>query len=501
MKIKARIITALLAIIMVAGIFTSCNNGEAGETTRATSEQSTAVETENPFHIEDQDYEGYEFYALIVGFTGAVNEFAYNETDPTIIDNAIYNRNVAVEDKLGIVIKNEYKKAGSTTASNEGFGTLKKEYTSGSTTYDTYIVPAYDVSPAAYQGYCYDLNSVEQLDLTANYWDQNAVQSLEVKEMLFYITGDFSLDTFDSTECIAFNKTIAETQNITDLYTLVEEGKWTFEKWKEYTSLISEDLDGDGYYTEKDSYGSVIWDDAIYAVVHSTGERCCTLDEYGDLVLGLGTERVVTAFQSFVEFAKSNSCLRFQQNFGPNGARSDNSNSGHLTPMFTNNQCLFVLTTVGTITGFRDMNTDYGILPYFKFDENQDRYYNTVSPFNARFLCLPFNLADVERTGNIIETIAYFSTKYITDAYYEKTLVGQTIRDDESLPMLKLLRETRVYDLGYYYQPANINKNLIYNFRAFDPNWMSKYEKLKTAAETNLATINKSFDKLSEQWQ
>lgn len=503
MKIKTRISAFMMVIFITLGFFTACGDREVNQTTAVneTSGSTVAPETESLYHIEDQDYKGYEFMTLIVGFGTRVNEFKYSEDKATIMDNAIYKRNIQVEDKLKITIATVDQAAGNTKGSPQGLGALEKAWSSGDTTYDAAIIPAYDVTPAAYSGYCYDLNEVKQFNLEADYWDQNAVNSLEIKGLLFFTTGDFSIDIFNVTQCIAFNKELAKKNSITDLYQLVSEGKWTIDKWKEYTSLISEDLDNDGYYTEKDLYGSIIRDSSIYAVVNSSGELCASLDQYGDLVLGLGNERVMTVFQEFVEFASGNYCLRYMQNFGPNGQRSNNSNSGHLTTMFLNNQALFALTEVGVINAFRDMETDYGILPYFKFDENQEKYYNAPNPSNARFLCLPYYQNDVDRTGNILEAIAYFSSKYITEAYYEKTLVGQTVRDDESLPVLKLLRETRIYDLGYYYQPADINKNLIYNFRDFNPNWASTYESLKIKAQKELDNINLSYNNLIDEWK
>ena len=66
--------------------------------------------------------------------------------------------------------------------------------------------------------------------------------------------------------------------------------------------------------------------------------------------------------------------------------------------------------------------------------------------------------------------------------------------------MLDIIRDTRVYDLGYFYQPGNINKQLIIQFRAANADWMSTYKRLEKAAALQLKNINKALTQQAEQW-
>ena len=47
----------------------------------------------------------------------------------------------------------------------------------------------------------------------------------------------------------------------------------------------------------------------------------------------------------------------------------------------------------------------------------------------------PYFLDDEERTGAIIETLAYAGQKHLTPALYEKNLKGISIRDEDSAAM------------------------------------------------------------------
>ena len=502
------ILSLLLCALMVFSVIalSACNQDDPKETTPVS--ESGAETTETPSNADpypDQDLDGYGFlaYEVAMSLETSINNFTPNEDAATVIDQAIFTRNAEVENKLNITISCDQKKADNTTGSTNGYSFLMRQKRSGDATYDVATLPAYDVSKLAGSDALYDINHVSTLDLERSWWDQQAVQDLEIKGMQFFITGDFNLDCFNATVAITFNKELAKQYNITDLYELVDEGKWTMDKWMEYTEMVSEDLDGDGFYSHKDLYGALLWDDSIYAAVHAAGEHCAIVNQDGDIELTLGTERVVSVFQDYVDFSKKDCVLRWQQTFNlETKTRSNSSSSPNAKEMFPNNQGLFLINAISTTTtNFRDMDTDYGILPMFKYDDSQDRYYNNVAPYSARFMCLPFNQFDAERCGVILRSIGYSSEKYVVNAFYEKTLVSDTIRDEESLPMLQLIRETRVYDLGYFYQPANINKELIYLFRAENSNWISRYTTLEGSANKVLKTLNDNFEKSkAENW-
>ena len=109
------------------------------------------------------------------------------------------------------------------------------------------------------------------------------------------------------------------------------------------------------------------------------------------------------------------------------------------------------------------------------------------------FLCVPLLVEDAERTSAILEAIGFYSHEYIIPAYYDKTLNGQYTRDEESSAMLDIIFNTRAYDLGYCYQPANLNKNLIYMLQGGSFDWASRYASLEQPAKIILDMISQSY--------
>ena len=107
------------------------------------------------------------------------------------------------------------------------------------------------------------------------------------------------------------------------------------------------------------------------------------------------------------------------------------------------------------ITAFRDSETDFGVIPAPKLNEEQDRYYSTYSPWNLTTYSMPVTLSDQAASGDIFEAMAEFSTYTLTPAYYDITLMYKAVRDEESGPMIELILDSRNFDLGSIYDWGN----------------------------------------------
>ena len=168
--------------------------------------------------------------------------------------------------------------------------------------------------------------------------------------------------------------------------------------------------------------------------------------------------------------------------------------------MFSSNRALFFLGRLQSLDNYRDMETDYGILPYPKYNADQEEYYTTPSPYHMTFACVPMMTGDPEKSGAVLEALAYYGKEYMTGAYYDTTLTGQYFRDEDSVATLELMAETRSYDIGFYIQPANINKELIFLFRKGSTDFVSTFDSYKSAAQTALAEVNEKYKEAADVW-
>ena len=106
---------------------------------------------------------------------------------------------------------------------------------------------------------------------------------------------------------------------------------------------------------------------------------------------------------------------------------------------------------------------------------------------------MPKVVSDVEMSGIILEALAYESVSTVTPAYYDITLEGKMIRDDESSEMLDIILGNRVFDLGLFYQVGGYNEQIMNLFRNNKTDFTSMYETYKNSALAKLDEINAAF--------
>lgn len=107
----------------------------------------------------------------------------------------------------------------------------------------------------------------------------------------------------------------------------------------------------------------------------------------------------------------------------------------------------------------RDIEVDYGYLPYPKFDENQENYVVWAA---GGMMAVPATAVDTERTGAIIEALSAISGKYLKDAFIEKYIEGKILRDAESVNVYRMMRENMTYEISYNLDPSEKLTSLEY---------------------------------------
>lgn len=485
---KKIIISAAAMLLAVLTVFASgCKGtGKKENTTPANGDNTEAITTEaEDFTPSGKTYGGADFTVLVSGVGKITNDFVYNEDIATVLDDGIYKKNSRIEETYDIIIESIED-----FGSGKSFELMNKAYISGSSEYHMAFVAAYDAVPLACANALYDLNSVPGLDLENPWWDQAANRDLDIEGVMFFTTGDIS--TIDDLQqfCTIFNKSLyAEKHSGTSLYDIVAQGAWTYDKLYDIGKDYCEDLDGNDVRDMKDKYGILTWDDTIYAVFSSSGGKIVSYDESAKALklTILDSEAVINALTTYTEYTKE---------IGINYSRTSGTDA---IKMFNESRALFFLCRIQSLSNFRDMNTDYGILPYPKYTESGD-YLTTTSSYHVSFVCTLNNEDSIYMRGDIIEAMGYFSQKYLTPAYYEKTLVGTYVRDDESEGSLEILATTRIYDIGFYIQPANINKHLIYQYREWKTDFVSTFQSLLTAAQAAIDSTNGAYSNAVIDW-
>lgn len=481
----------LLCLFVLSVALVSCGEKTPAGSTAPTDNSGVSSEdvSEKLGVPETADY-GWEAFNILSAGNAAYNDFDFDESATLALDSAQYKRRSLVEQNYKVEIFETIKQAYS-SGGGPGFMQISTDVSAGDCNYDLALIAGYDVSVLAYSGLLYDLKSVPGIDLSKSWWDQKANESLEMNGVMFFTTGEITCSDNNAAFVILFNKGLLKDYELEDPYSLVYDGEWTMEKFAEMCKTVTEDLDQNNVMDENDRYGLLVWDDSVVGIVNAAGQRCCTINDEGNIELTLYNETTLSALETYFTIAYDKQYAFMYQRVGGYDEQT----------LWSGNHGLFWTTWLGIVPSYREMENDFGILPYPKLNAQQDNYYTTVAPYNSQFICMPLIQNDVERTGVITEALAYYGKQIVTPAYYDVNLVGQSTRDEESEDMLSIMFDNLVFDIGYYYQIGPYNKELIYMLRDYDTNFASRYDSKKNVAENILKVINEYYQRAVDTWK
>ena len=495
-----KIISLLLALLLSAGMLAACSNTTVDEETTQTPQTAndpnvdvTEEVPEEDVRLEsglpDANFEGYDFHIFI--HNTITNDFAAEEITGEPVNDAEYERMVAVQDKGNCVITPLVVSADN----RAGHTPLGNAVKAGTNDYDLACLSGYSSCNALVAGALTNLYEVPNLDLSKPWWDPYCTEECTFKNAVFQMTGDISIGDNRATFCYFFNKNMAATYNQPDFYAMVDNYTWTIDNFREFAEAVDSNLDydndGDHINDKEDIYGIYIWDDIMMGIVNASGIKCCSINKDGLLELTLYSEKFVEAFNKFTAYAYNKDVTCAYQR---NGYAAD-----YGVIAFREGRALFYLANIGAATSFRDMEDDFGILPLPLYDENQDRYYNSAASWSVSLYSIPMNSYGEDgfaRAGWITEALAYESLYSLTPAYYEQTLQNKVSRDENSARMLDLIFATRTYDFGWYFEIGGYNEGIMNLLRAYSSDVASMIKKSEKMATKLLTKYN---ERIAEQ--
>ncbi len=493
-----KIIAILLLAVMCVSVLASCNNTGGNTTTADSQNQSTPSDTDDAdkdsLVIDETKQDGYQYTILVTGNIDYKhgsqhygNDFVYDETINESLSNAKHQWIKTAEEKFDIVIEAVDKlKWSNCNGSGNGFTELQKSYTSGDVVYDSCMIGAYDICNAARNGFLADLNEVDYINLNNSWWDQVANKDLNIQGKMYYTTGDISIVDNVFTHCVFFNKDMITEKNLTSPYEYVKNNTWTLDN---FTALVKAGADtaGEGIAEDQKVYGLLTWNDSMLQIMAAADERIASVDESGNLTFTMYNDRTQTLYDKFSDIALDTAfSANYQvlQSTGWDELRKS---------IFDSDRALIYLNLLSTTTHHRDSETDFGIVPYPKLDENQENYGHLVSSYHTEFFCIPFYHYSESLSGSVSEFMAAKGQEITKPGYYEDTLVGKHIRDDESAEMLDIIFASRVFDVGTYYRVGNVSTRLGTLYSNTNLSFQQIYQENGDMAKTTVETINQQF--------
>lgn len=436
MKLIKRSVTAYLLMAALAVGTMSC--GDSTDTRGGLTESDSNEVDTTPEKIEYPDLGGYEFIVNMRSeATGspvfACFDFAAEEITGEVVNDTVFKRNQDIESNYNCVIK-------PVLSAGDQYDEISKQIYANDPL-EAGIVLGLSAAKLAQEGMLVNLYGNENIDFSQPYWDQNAVEAFTIDGNMYFATGDNNLNASDATRVTMFSKNIAENLKLGNLYELVHNSKWTFDKMIELATAANVDLNGDTKLTKDDQVGLYVYGWTPQYLFYGSGESITKMNN-GVPELVLYNDRSTEVIEKIFEI-----CTKY---------RTDTIGgwSGEQTEIFTADRCLFTQTSVWDLRmRYRlECENDFGILPIPKYTEEQDRYHSFVSMQDmTHFWCIPVTCSNIDNAAILFEAFARESTDTTRKAYYDITLQGKMTRDDDSSEMLDIIFASRTYDMVSLY--------------------------------------------------
>ncbi|MBR5445656.1 MAG: extracellular solute-binding protein [Clostridia bacterium] len=444
--------TALvMALLLAMPLFASC--GETTETIETesaadtaaaeTEAEDTSLKTELPAGL---DFGGESVTIHARGDDDSFLEVYTEEQNGDVLNDAVYNRNAAVEELLNVDIIG-FRGGGwmSYYDGNSDVPKIKASITAGDNAYQCIAGWNSRIASLAMEGYLLDLNDMSYLDLEKPWWNQTSREGLQLVGKNYFVTGDISfLTTLGGSYVLFLNNTVAENYGVTDLTSTVLEGNWTMDAMIAATSQVYDDLDGNGTMDNNDRYGFIIdYDNSGDSFYTSADIHQISVDEKGYPTFAPQQERVSNLWDKLSAYYFNGSLVGslFQKD------------AGIQCDMFKNGLALMIQRELDNArTYFRDMEDSYTILPYPKLDEQQAQYYTNATT-GVSIWCIPADNKNADTASAVMEAMAYETWANVTPAYFETCMQEKYARNEETVAMLDLIRNGVVVTREYIYSP------------------------------------------------
>lgn len=440
-----RLVAVLLAVIAIF-VFAACKEDETQLPDNPDQGNNQPVvgddETDDPVDADEIDYEadlskerydGYNFRILVR--QGQRYTQGPEQESGKAVDDAVYRRNKQIEEKYGITIT-------VTESSTGGYETdALNSILAGDDAYDLVMPHSRAAFAYAVQGAAYNIHEIESIHLDKPWWFKDVVESCTVNDKLYVLDGDLT-QTFSAAMCMFFNKNVFDELGFDYPYEMVEDGEWTFDEFAYLAKKGGKDLNGDGVMKpEDDRYGFFSHDwEAPINILYAGGQKVYDKNDEGELELTVYSNKTVDIFDEFFGLLNSEACFLML-------TEGEVNFTGDPYEVFTSGRSMISTAGIGQAETFRNMDDDFGILPYPKFDEDDE--YTTAINGAASLMVIPITVSDVERTGAITEALCAYTSRDVIPVFYDAQLKTKHARDDESSKMLDLIRNSIVYDIGY----------------------------------------------------
>ncbi len=493
-----RILCALLALAMLLGCFAACAaTTEDSEGTRDPS--GTVNESENDTELvdwlpDDLDYGGDEVTIISryrEGWTSG--EIAVKELISEPVNDAVFERNRSVEERLGVKIVSIEE---NNSDPNDVVNKVATAVKAGTEEYDVMASACYTAVNESLNGTFADLRKTEYIDFEKPWWSQGFNEVVEYRGAQFAVTGDAVLSLYRFAFVTIFNKHLFTEANQTFLYDYVANNTWTLDKQIELVPIFLRDNGNSKQDAEGDIYGLVTND---YISVDPYWSACMVdilqKNSEGDYEIVFQSGKLHDVCEKTMKlFYECGDATYNIKHYGLDDEQND------IRDMFANGYAAMATVRILELEAgsVRNMEQEFGVVPMPMYDEAQKQY-RTLLHDQFTVFCVPTTVTGnrLDQVSAVLEAMSSTSYKTVRPAYYETTLRTKIAQDPQSAEMFDVIIDNIYIDAGIIY--TNALSSFHDRFRVImgskKNTVTSEYEKLKKQVGKALSRMVTKLDK------
>ena len=499
MKTKARILSALLLAAMLIPTMIACGSDSGNTTADTTSaaETTTVAETE-PTHDEngylldelpeELDFDGRTVNILKWNHYESVDLEVEEETGD-ILNDALYNRNRTVEERLNVVL--EFPEVTGRDSGGALLNALQASIMSGLGAYDATGINSTRTANAAAAGQYLNLYNIDYLDFEKPWWSEKILNNSIIGDKVFFATGDITTSSIARIMGLFVNMDmVAEFCPGEDILGLVLDQKWTLDKMMDMSKGVYSDLNANGAKDAADRFAYASDSFQLAAPFTASGLKSIVQTDDGGLTVPPEAygERAVALVEKMCNYMHGgNDAFAI-----PKVDDRTIFNEGRV--MFFS----FVMRILDTAS-VRDLEYEISFIPWPKYDELQEDYITASSSTLSTF-AVPLDVKDTAVSGAVLEAMASEGYRQLTPALFEVCYKVKYNNDQSNRQavIFDMMRENRQYDISrlFMYQvPFDAVGKFGSMVLSNNANWSSTYA---SYLESNQNALDSLVEKMAE---
>lgn len=461
-----RLVALVLAMLMLLATVVACTNDtpdNSGNDTPGTSDtpgttpgttpdegkdEDPAVTANTVLHsFEQRDLSDFGEFIIVASSsyenTFIIDQFPIDDDhNGNMVHDALFDRDKMIEEYYGIDI------AWDDVLDSQMMAKIANSIRSGDDIYSLVLGALHSTAlPMFNNQLLWNLNEVENIDLSKHWWNKNSVEAFTLNDKIFMATGAITNRYVYAPYALLFNSRLLDAEGLPSPYQLIEDNNWTFETFQAMIVGTAREEDGDDQLTVADFYGLAPADDSQTAWFFAGGGRWVEANDKGEFIPVYEEEDNYNLLSEVLKFHRTDDVMQYVSLYDSNTA-------------FKEGRALFHATALGDITMLADMEDKYGIVPLPKYDEDQEEYYSNTNKYINTMALVPSSVVDTETVGLVVESLAAVSQYTSLDKQYETVLLNRQALDAESKANLQLVVESSFYDWGYVLDPAKLADNI-----------------------------------------